>query len=327
MDKISVIVPVHNSENTIDKCVGSIIGQTYSNIEVILVENSSTDLSYEKCIEWEKKDSRVKVIKNQVAGIAKARNAGLDAMTGDFFAFVDSDDYISVSMYEKLYLKAQECSCDMVCCEINNIYPDGSMAVSEEKNLEKLFVDKQVEYWYAKKGNAVRRAIWRLLYRTSVLGKVRFNESMSFKEDISFLNECFIISSKNAVVREPLYFYTQNYVIPNFYVKKYYSDNFINTLKFVIESSDKLLDIYKRDDLKNIFRYDTLCLAVSAIVVNEEKYNIKVQNMYSDDFWKNINNSENYNVYCKGRNKKDKFKAFLVRHKLHWLLKIARSVK
>ena len=131
-EKIRVIVPVHNAEETIDRCVASIVGQTYGNIEIILVENGSVDKSYEKCAAWAAKDERIRLLRSE-KGVSKARNAGLD-MTGEYnyFAFVDADDYVDVTMYEKLLKKALEEDADMTFCLTNSVQ-SGKITPYEEK--------------------------------------------------------------------------------------------------------------------------------------------------------------------------------------------------
>ena len=101
--KVSVIVPVYNVEKYLDRCLDSIINQTLNEIEIILVDDGSTDSSGEKCDEYKKKDLRIKVIHKKNKGLGYARNSGLEVATGKYIAFVDSDDYIDRRMFESLY--------------------------------------------------------------------------------------------------------------------------------------------------------------------------------------------------------------------------------
>lgn len=100
--KISVIVPVYNVEKYLRRCVDSLFNQTYRNLEIILVNDGSTDSSLQICNECAQKDERIVVINKPNGGLSSARNAGLDAATGDYIGFVDSDDYVGVEMYERL---------------------------------------------------------------------------------------------------------------------------------------------------------------------------------------------------------------------------------
>ena len=99
---ISIIVPVYNVEKYLDKCVQSLLNQTYKNIEIILVDDGSPDNSGIMCDEYAAKDSRVKVVHKQNGGLVSARNAGFDVMTGDWHMYVDSDDWIDLNTCEKL---------------------------------------------------------------------------------------------------------------------------------------------------------------------------------------------------------------------------------
>lgn len=109
--KISVIVPVYKVENFLDRCVESIVGQTYENLEIILVDDGSPDNCPAMCDKWAEKDGRIKVIHKENGGVSSARNAALDIVSGDYICFVDSDDWIDPGMYEFLYKKFTKIRC------------------------------------------------------------------------------------------------------------------------------------------------------------------------------------------------------------------------
>ena len=102
MNKISIIIPVYQVEKYIKRCLDSILSQTYSNLEIILIDDGSRDMSGKICDEYAIKDSRIKVIHQDNAGVSVARNKGLDICTGDYVTFVDSDDFLEPLMYEKM---------------------------------------------------------------------------------------------------------------------------------------------------------------------------------------------------------------------------------
>lgn len=124
---ISVIVPVYNVEKTIRKCLDSILSQTYKNLEIILVNDGSTDNSGDICKEYYKKDSRIVMINKQNGGLSSARNAALDVMNGSYVAFVDSDDWIENNFIEKLYEDICEFDCDIAIGYTFNVSMDGKM--------------------------------------------------------------------------------------------------------------------------------------------------------------------------------------------------------
>lgn len=143
MDLISVIVPVYNVEKYLDRCIKSIINQTYSNLEIILVDDGSTDNSGRKCDEFALCDDRIKVIHKKNGGVSSARNAGLDIAIGDFIGFVDSDDFIELEMYETLIKNIKENNAEISCCQIQ------TSNINEEKskfytNNSKLFYRDEI---------------------------------------------------------------------------------------------------------------------------------------------------------------------------------------
>lgn len=105
---ISIIIPVYNVERYLRECIDSIIAQTYKNLEIILVDDGSSDKSGEICDEYSKKDSRIKVIYKKNGGLSDARNVALDIAKGDYIGFIDSDDYIEKDMFQILYNLAEE---------------------------------------------------------------------------------------------------------------------------------------------------------------------------------------------------------------------------
>lgn len=120
MPLISVIVPVYKAETYLDRCVKSILSQTITDLELILVEDGSPDRSGEICDDWMEKDSRVKVIHQKNAGAGAARNAGLVIARGDYIGFVDSDDWIHPQMYEILYNALNDKKCDVAICKMES---------------------------------------------------------------------------------------------------------------------------------------------------------------------------------------------------------------
>ena len=132
MEKISVIVPVYKAEDVLMKCVESILTQTYTNLEVILVDDGSPDHSGAICDQYVKKDSRVKVIHKKNGGVSSARNYGLNIATGDYCTFVDSDDYIDPTMYENMMKKAKQFDCDVVMCDCVKEYGDRGEVYTHE---------------------------------------------------------------------------------------------------------------------------------------------------------------------------------------------------
>ena len=125
MDLISVIVPVYNVERYLYKCIDSILNQTYLNLQIILVDDGSTDSSGMICDEYKMKDSRVQVIHKNNGGLSDARNFGIDEAKGSYYAFIDSDDFIEKDMIESMYCSVKKESVDIAVCNMKRIYEDG----------------------------------------------------------------------------------------------------------------------------------------------------------------------------------------------------------
>lgn len=171
MDLISVIVPVYRTEAYLDKCIASIVDQTYKNLEIILVDDGSPDRSGEICDAWAAKDSRIQVIHQSNAGGGAARNAALDAARGTLLAFVDSDDYIAPDMYEHLQTLIRQGADIAECAHV------------DVRDSEEEFADKSNAVRMYSAGEAMakhirdcifRQLIWNKLYRREVIGEIRF---------------------------------------------------------------------------------------------------------------------------------------------------------
>ena len=129
---ISIIVPVYNVEKYLEKCVNSIVNQTYKNLEIILVDDGATDNSGKLCDKLAKIDNRIKVYHKENGGLSDARNYGVERATGDYIGFVDSDDYIDSEMYGKLYEAIKKENVDVAECNLKIIYPDREELFTEQ---------------------------------------------------------------------------------------------------------------------------------------------------------------------------------------------------
>ncbi len=124
--KVSAIIPVYNVEQYLNKCITSILNQTYTDLEIILVDDGSTDRSSDICEELKARDSRIHVIHKANGGLSDARNAGMDVATGEWYAFIDSDDFITPDTIARLYDAATQLQCPLAVCNMVRIYEDDS---------------------------------------------------------------------------------------------------------------------------------------------------------------------------------------------------------
>lgn len=168
---ISVIVPVYKVEPYLDKCVRSIVEQTYTNLEIILVDDGSPDRCGEICDEWAARDGRIQVIHKENGGAGQARNVALDKASGELIGFVDSDDYIAPDMYRQL-LELIADGADIAECDYQEI-PDDSALFSRTKGYVTEYTSTQAMKLHIN-DVAFRQIIWNKLYKREVIGNVRF---------------------------------------------------------------------------------------------------------------------------------------------------------
>lgn len=168
-DLISVIIPVYKVEKYLDRCVNSVINQTYKNLEIILVDDDSPDNCPRLCDEWAKKDSRIKVFHIENKGVSNARNIGMENATGDYIGFVDSDDYIEKDMFESLINDMADTSCEISVCgyQINDgiSEDDKDNIVKSVSQTEALRLIAQGDYKYG--------VIWNKLYKASLIKDIK----------------------------------------------------------------------------------------------------------------------------------------------------------
>lgn len=201
---ISVIVPVYKVESYLDSCVTSILNQTYTDIEVILVDDGSPDNSGIICDKYAIKDKRVKVIHKKNGGLSSARNAGLDIAKGDFVAFVDSDDQIHRDMLFLLFSMIQEYNADIAICGYQ-IVKEGLTPYESFSIKDSVLLDKN-ELWQEVFGK-LNNASWNKLYRRDLLHNVRFEVGLIHGEDLLF-NLSYLLHCQFGVLNSsPMYYY------------------------------------------------------------------------------------------------------------------------
>ena len=145
-DLVTVVVPVYNVEKYLDRCVNSIVNQTYRNLEIILVDDGSPDNCPAMCDEWAKKDSRIRVIHKQNEGQGVARNVGIENATGDYIYFMDSDDYIDLTTIEKACDLAKQHNADVVCFGLLCVNSSGEIVSRGVPNTAKLIYEGESVY-------------------------------------------------------------------------------------------------------------------------------------------------------------------------------------
>lgn len=208
MPKISIIVPVYNTEKYISRCIESILKQTFKDFELILINDGSKDRSAEICNFYSKKDSRVRVFHNDNRGVSYSRNYGISMSNGKYIMFCDSDDYVAKDWCEELYKTILKYPNSWISCCAYTINNESKKMEGIENFTEKItYLDKS-DYWIS-----VRRgtsgACWNKIFRKDLIDKfnIKFNENHELGEDVEFtidyLKECDSI----VLVNKYLYYY------------------------------------------------------------------------------------------------------------------------
>ena len=187
---ISIIVPIYNTQNFLNKCVDSILNQTYRELEIILVDDGSTDESGKICDKYKLIDNRVKVIHKKNGGVSMARNYGLKMINGEYVIFIDSDDWLENNMIETLYNNMIKYKVDISICNFEIDCKDGKKIIThKEEDLITRDIRDKYENLFAKDGFG--GYLWNKLIKTEVVKNIFFNENIKIEEDVLFLIEVF----------------------------------------------------------------------------------------------------------------------------------------
>ncbi|MGN1328893.1 MAG: glycosyltransferase family 2 protein [Eubacterium sp.] len=208
MKTISIIVPVYKVEQYLDRCIESIVNQTYKNLEIILVDDGSPDKCPEICDKWAQKDCRIIVIHQENSGVADARNKALDICTGDFVGFVDSDDFVDSDMFEILVKQLEENDADISRCTYKRIH-DNSDSIEYIKNNKTISVKSGTEYLVDMfNDNTLNSPCWNKLYSKKIIGNNRFLDGYKIGEDNYFNYQVIKNAQKIVLINQSLYNYT-----------------------------------------------------------------------------------------------------------------------
>lgn len=185
--KISVIVPIYNSAQTLERTLNSIIDQTYKNLEIILINDGSTDNSFEICKKYSQKDNRIVTINQENKGVGEARNRGLDVATGDFISFVDSDDTMDKNFYTELIATQIVTNADIVESGAKVVL-DKNYEIYPYNKKEKVNIFQNHDYMKNYLNFSLNVSVWGKIYKRKLIGKIRF-PALNINEDFMFLWE------------------------------------------------------------------------------------------------------------------------------------------
>ena len=206
---VTVIIPVYNVEMYLPLCINSILKQTYQNLEIILIDDGSTDDSPGICDTYALKDNRIKVIHQQNQGAAVARNTGLENATGEYIVFVDSDDFINEKMIEKLYIALKQTDSDLSICNFKYTSENGKEIALKETDIknEVLYTEEIIDKLF-QNNNCGYIVIWNKMYKKDLWKQIRYPVGVIY-EDEAVIHHIFSKCKKVATISDELYYYRQ----------------------------------------------------------------------------------------------------------------------
>jgi glycosyltransferase involved in cell wall biosynthesis len=250
---VSVVIPIYNVEKYIHRCVDSIVNQTYSNLEIILVDDGSTDNCAQICDDYAKVDTRIKVIHKKNGGLSDARNAGMENATGNYIVFIDSDDYSEVNLVEKALDIADTYDIDIVvwgfCADfvddkeelIKSVIHSQPYGVYNNEQLRSINISKDLigNLGYA----------WNKMYKAEFLRKnnLQFTKGLSLVEDIVFNSPALSLGEKIAFIEEPLLHYMQR---PRVTLGTKFYENYFELKRKALNAVREMLVAWKINDNK-----------------------------------------------------------------------------
>ncbi|HWJ77146.1 MAG TPA: glycosyltransferase [Niallia sp.] len=246
--KISVIVPVYNIEQFLPNCIDSLIDQSFKDIEIILVNDGSSDNSPNICNEYAIMDKRIKVIHKKNEGVSVARNTGLRVAKGEFIAFVDGDDWVEHDIYSLMYNKITTSKADLIMCRFFNFSPNGDFEIAKEPLKSGVYSNNEIfqelvlpmlgNKFVNLSENLIMGSIWRCLYKREIIYKnnMHFPE-VKIAEDMLFHLNYQLACKKVVILDKALYYYRYN---PSSATKKYIT-SLLDTLIYQLELVEKTL--------------------------------------------------------------------------------------
>jgi len=333
--KLSIIVPIYNAEKVLGRCIQSILNQTYTNFELILINDGSKDSSIEIANQFAVQDNRIIVIDKLNEGVSKTRNLGMQKATGELIAFVDADDFLEPTMYEKLMESQMQNDSDIVFCKFKNYYSDDKIEYVDEVNLKKLENPKDIQCFFnttktVQLGVVVSQNImgvpWRSLFLKSIIQKysLQFDANFYLAEDLVFILEYLSFCNKVSIVEEYLY----NYYVGEQTASRSYRKNFFEYKKqlndrifSVIQKNEYLSDCQKNNCILKI-NASTIMAVVLHAMNKEENPSKYFKSLYDNEYYKAITAKQVLKQVCK---KPPIFKkrvlCFCIKHRLWGVIK------
>lgn len=311
MPLLSIIVPVFNAEKYLNRCIDSILCQTFDNYELILINDGSTDRSGTICEFYARSDARVKVIHCVNGGVSKARNTGIQIAKGEWIGFVDADDWLEPRMYEIMMQAAKGCKVDLVYCDFFAVNKDATVSVSQpDHNGDNLSLIKS----FIMGGWTV---VWNLIVKKKLIvnNELYFDKGIKFGEDFIFLLKAFMLANRINKVAVPLYYYN-----------RINEDSALNTVSFDYYKSVVKAIVSVRDFSKAII-HDTELDKMFAWKILRAKQDLVLYPDKHTEFLTICPESHKHILSCPWLNAKMKGMMWLLCHRMKFAVKAINNMR
>lgn len=258
---ISIIVPVYNVEKYLEKCINSLIEQTYKNLEIILIDDGSLDKSPDICDKWGEKDKRIKIIHKNNGGLSEARNVGIDNAKGEYISFVDSDDWIDTNFINYLYKQLELYNADISASAIVKVYKDYNEIQPINKTKVRYTNEEALDTLLS--GKDFCAVAWNKLYKKDVIRNLRFPVG-KIHEDEFFSYKVMSNANKLVLVPNAIYFYRQR----TGSIMQKWSIKHLDVLEAFKERMDFMNRYYPKLYLKSKYSFYLACIYNAKEVLN-----------------------------------------------------------
>lgn len=272
---ISIIIPVFNAEKYIAECLNSITQQSYTNLEILLIDDGSTDNSGSICDEFANEDNRIKVIHKENGGVSSARNIGLQLAQGEYISFIDSDDCVDKEYISAMYEKIIKTNSDISFCKYSKLINQKLFEVKEllpeyinVDTREQTFVNFFLRFFSFRE--CIFGSCCRILFKKELAKNTRFDLNINVSEDLLFLAKIMLKSKAITSVDQQLYFYRQT----SNSTSHSYKRNYLNSQVYLYLELEKIFKLFDNKKCKKHF-YTYICLLCYYVISNELRFKQK----------------------------------------------------
>ena len=277
-DKISVIIPVYNVKDYLERCIKSVVEQTYKNLEIIIIDDGSSDGSSEICDKLEKLDKRIKVVHKKNEGVSSARNLGVEYATGKYIGFVDSDDYVEKELFYTLYTNMIKYNAGISMCNYNIVTTKRKNFFQHDEIKDNILcIDSKKTFYNLLNKNYYKGFLFNKLFKTEIVKKIKFDNSVYMCEDLLFVAKYAEQCDKFTFYNVPLY----NYVIRKQSAIKSKANSRTVT---VIDAYNEIIKIVGKHAPSEVAKYEYSKLLWMNTIIHE---------------YRDSNNDERHNEYIK----------------------------